>query len=229
MISRNAFFGAAAAILLCLTAASCVSTSYRVGVDGIGSTPAGEKTYVISPTDTAVKTSDLRFQEFAAYVEKALKTKGYERVSDAAAARLVVYLTYGVGNPERHTYTYPVPLTGQTGVKVSTSKDPANPNGAPITTYEPLYGIVGYEEGRRDFTTYYKFIKIEAFDLKSMGSGNEVQYWSTILTNEDESPDLRLLFPRMIAAGFPYIGTNTGKALRLSVSEKDKTLESLIK
>jgi hypothetical protein len=33
----------------------------------------------------------------------------------------------------------------------------------------------------------------------------------------------------MIAAGFDYIGTNTGKALRLSVSEKDKTLESLIK
>jgi hypothetical protein len=62
-----------------------------------------------------------------------------------------------------------------------------------------------------------------------MGGDKEVQYWSTILTNEDGSPDLRLLFPRMIAAGFDYIGTNTGKALRLSVSEKDKTLESLIK
>jgi hypothetical protein len=149
MVSHNAFIGAAAAIFLGLSAVSCLSTSYRVGVDGIGAAPAGEKTYVIYPTDTAVKPSDLRFLEFSGYVEKALKAKGYERVSDPQAARLAVYLTYGVGAPQRHTYSYPIPLTGQTGVKVSTTKDPANPDGAPITTFEPLFGIVGYEEGHR--------------------------------------------------------------------------------
>jgi hypothetical protein len=46
-----------------------------------------------------------------------------------------------------------------------------------------------------------------------------VPVWKTTVKNNDGSADLRRIFPIMLAASAPYIGTNTGQEFQLSIYE----------
>jgi hypothetical protein len=46
--------------------------------------------------------------------------------------------------------------------------------------------------------------------------------WKTTVTSTGSSGDLRLVFPVLVAASVPYIGTNTGKKVDVTIKEDDK-------
>jgi len=227
------------ALSAALLASSCATTkSFTVQVDSIGSNvyPA-EKTYIVVPTDKDIGAEDLRFKEYAGYLKKILSKKGYREVSSSDEANIIVYFMYGVGDPELRTYAYSVPIYGQIGVTVTPS--PGQPQGPavppagtqkkpPFEHYSPIYGIVGSKTEYQNYITYFRYCKIEAFDLKLLKESNtEQQLWSTIITSRGTSDDLRLVMPYLLAAAEDYIGVDTGTKVEVIIGEKDARVTSL--
>jgi hypothetical protein len=224
-----------AAMMMAILVLSCSTTKTMVlQIDSIGKAQyEAERSYIFMPTDKDVKSGDLRFMEYAAYIEKALAWKGYRKASNADEANIIIYVTYGVGEPKEHSYAYSVPLYGIINPPklignpppVSPGTPPGNP---PFGSYNPVYGIVGSTTKYDSYTTYFRYCKIEAFDLKLLReSGVERQLWSTIITSTGKSDDLRQAMPYMIAGAKDYIATDTLRKVEISVPEDDKTLGKL--
>jgi predicted small secreted protein len=208
---------------------SCATTKhFTVQIDSIGNDIYQEqKTYIAVPTDKDVSADDLRFKEYAGYIRKILAPKGYIEVNSSEDANIIVYLTYGVGDPELHTYAYSLPVYGQVGITVSPGPAPGHPGQPPrkppFEHFSPIFGIVGTKTEYQTVTTYFRYCKIEAFDLSLYRTTNtEKQLWSTIITSRGESDDLRMVMPYMIAAAEQYIGVDTGRKVEVVIDEKDE-------
>ncbi len=94
--------------------------------------------------------TSLEFIEFASYVERVLRAKGMQRVSEFGSADVAVFLSYGIGDPETSEYSYSLPVWGQTGVASSHTSGSVNTYGnsatySGTTTYTPSYGVTGYQ------------------------------------------------------------------------------------
>ena len=73
--------------------------------------------------------------------------------------------------------------------------------------------------------TYFRYILLTAYDLQELiNTKKEVQLWQTTITSTGSSGDLRRVFPVLVAAAKPYIGTNTGKKVKVVISEDNKTV-----
>jgi len=227
--------GAAALAILLL---SCSTTKTMVlQIDSIGKAQyEAERSYIFMPTDKDVKSGDLRFMEYTSYIEKALAWKGYIKASNTDEANIIIYVTYGVGEPKEHSYSYSVPLYGLIAPPKPIGPPPGSPPASPGTppgnhpfgSYNPVYGIVGSTTKYDSYTTYFRYCKIEAFDLKLLREGGvEKQLWSTIITSTGRSDDLRQAMPYMIAGARDYIATDTGRKVEIIVPEDDRTLEKL--
>jgi predicted small secreted protein len=223
-------------LLATVLASSCTTTkNFQVQIDSIGTNVyEAEKTYIVVPTDQQVKPDDLRFREYAGYLQKILAEKGYREVASSEEANIIVYMTYGVGDPETHTYAYSMPIYGQIGVTVTPGHPAPQPSPGtppsrpPFPHYSPIYGIVGSKTEYQNYTTYFRYCKIEAFDLKSLRENNqERQLWSTIITSRGSSDDLRYAMPYMLAAAKDYIGVNTGTKIEVTINEKDPKVTML--
>ena len=220
---------------LTLLILSCSMTKNIVlQIDSIGKAQyEAALSYIFMPTDKDVNSGDLRFMEYAAYIEKALAWKGYRKASNADEANIIIYVTYGVGEPKEHSYAYSVPLYGIIKPPKPSSPPLGSPPGSPpgnppFGSYNPVYGIIGSTTKYDSYTTYFRYCKIEAFDLKLLREGGaEKQLWSTIITSTGRSDDLRQVMPYMIAGARDYIATDTGKKVEISVPEVGKTLEKL--
>lgn len=218
----------ACALLLCFSILvnSCAGSapSFEVVVDTIGSDGGiAPRTFVLVPTMQDVKESDLRFKEFAKQIEVALAKRQYLRVRDIEDADLVIFVTYGVGDPQQHSYSYSIPMWGQTGVASSSTTGNVYVFGnsasySANTTYTPTYGVVGSNSYQGTYVTYFRYLKLDAFDLKELRNENlENQLWSATVTSTGSSDDLRLVFPYMMAGCQKYLGDNTGRKLMLSL------------
>jgi len=214
---------------------SCVTaTRYGVNVDSIGSdVQLSTKSYIVLPTSSDTKPSDLRFLEFASYIEKLLLKNQYHRVDTIDGADIIVFLTYGIGDPREHQFTYSIPTWGQTGISSSSTSGTIHTSGntatfSGSTSYTPTYGIVGSNTYSRTYTTYFRYLKIEAFDNRLFQeTRKEVQLWSTIVTSTGSSGDLRRVMPYMLAAAEPYMLSNTGQVVRVIVYENDARANSI--
>ncbi|MCE5255288.1 MAG: hypothetical protein LLF89_00410 [Spirochaetaceae bacterium] len=221
--------------LMVISMASCATTKFlTVQVDSIGSDIyQTEKTYIAVSTDKDVEAGDLRFREYAGYIRKVLAKKGYREVDSSDDANIIVYLTYGIGDPEQHTYAYSVPIYGQIGIAPSPGPGPGTPPGQaphnpPFKQFNPVYGIIGSTTKYENYTTYFRYCKIEAFDFKLLKETNtEKQLWSTIITSRGKSDDLRFVMPYMIAAAEDYIATDTDKKVEVTIEEKDERVVHL--
>jgi len=92
-----------------LLLASCSSAPkgnyFDVGVSSFARPDASEKKiYVLLPADPSISPEDLQFTEFAAQVERALASRGFQRSNNINSADLAVYVGYGIGAPKEQTY-----------------------------------------------------------------------------------------------------------------------------
>jgi len=188
---------------------------------------AGKKLYVILPGDKGIDPSELQFMEFASYVENAMAEKGYVKVESSEQAEIAVFLSYGIGDPQTHQYSYSVPVYGQTGVSSAQTFGTVSSFGgigtySGRTTYTPTYGVTGYRSGVNTITTYTRFLILAAYDIAgSTNDKNPVQLWKTEVSSTGSSNDLRFVFPYMVVAMKPYLATNTGRKIRKEVYEDD--------
>ena len=110
-----------------LTGCATVHQSYNINVDSINAPQTEFKTkYLLLSGIKDVGEDDLQFREYVGYVDRALAMIGYTKATSFDEAEIAVYLSYGIGDPESHTYSYSVPTWGQTGVSSSTTYGTVN-------------------------------------------------------------------------------------------------------
>ena len=201
--------------------------TFYVKVDSINSGEnVANKSFIILPGVKDFSVNDLHFKEYAKYVKRAFEAKGYTIVEAPENAEVVVFMKYGISDPEEHSYLYSVPVWGQTGYSSSTTTGSTYSHGgitsySETTTYTPNYGVVGNETRRGTYVTYFCYLVLNAYDFKAYReSEKEVQLWKTIITSSGSSGDLRVVVPILVAAAKPYIGDNTGKKIGIKIKEK---------
>lgn len=201
---------------------------YHVNVDSLSaSSETAEKHFVLLPGNKDTPATDLQFREFAAYINRALASRGYVPAENIEKADLAIFVVYGIGNPQQHQYSYSIPTWGQTGISSSSTYGTLNTYGgygtySGTTTYTPTYGITGSTSHIGTYTMYLRFLVLDALDLSEYKqTKKEVQLWKTTITSVGSSGDLRRVFPYMVTASMPHIGTNTGQQIKVVLDEND--------
>lgn len=227
----------AAAILLALLALTgCASVShFGVSVSSLAAPEASAagKSYFLASGQKGVTEADLQFREYASYVERALSFHGYTRVATADSASLMVLIGYGIGDPKTIQSTFAFPTFGQTGVSGSQTYGTGHSYGG-MTSYSattvntPTYGVTGYVPITETDTYFSRWVFLDCYDLAAYRSdGKEVQIWKTTIGSEGSSGDLRRVFPVMIAAARPFIGTNTAKQVHVKLRESNRVIAEI--
>lgn len=231
----NRTLSAILVLFVLLSGCATVRTlQYHVYVDSLSaSTQTTRKHFVLLPGNKDVSVSDLQFKEYAEYINRALVARGYSPAENIEKADLAIFVVYGIGNPQQHQYSYSIPTWGQTGVSSSTTYGTLSTYGSfgtysGTTTYTPTYGITGSTTRIGGYTTYFRFLVLDAFDLSEYKkTKKEVQLWKTTITSTGSSGDLRRVFPYMVTASLPHIGTNTGQQVKVVLEENDPAVLNL--
>ncbi len=223
MTDRSGFLVAVIMVAILLVAGcAALGPQFHVSVDALRDAQAPEKrTYVLYPGLKDVDANDLQFREFAVYVHRALQTKGFVPAQDGGPADVVIFVSYGIGDPQTTYYSYPI--FGKVGGGTSTFSASTYGSGGyahttGTVTASPRFGVVGTGVGAR--TEFFRWAVVEAVDVDAFVKTQQVvQLWRTTMTSSGSSGDLRLVFPIMVAAAQPYIATNTGQQVRRILNE----------
>lgn len=214
--------------------ASMQPTSFSVSVDSLASPEAkAKKRYILMPGGKGVDASDLEFQEFSKQVEVALTEQGFTKASEFNQADIAIFLAYSIGDPKTYQYTYSVPTWGQTGVSSSRTYGTVSSYGGTgtysgTTTYTPNYGITGSTTHVGTNTVYSRFLMLNAYDAPTFVIDEKMlQVWKTSVVSTGSSGDLRLVFPYLVAAMSPYVGTNTGRRVEVKIPANDPRIQTI--
>jgi hypothetical protein len=227
---------AGAALSLLSGCAGMSTLPVETHVDGISaSTAATKKRYFLLPGDKSVQADDLQFLEFSSIVEQAMSQQGFTRANTPADSDLLVFLTYGIGDPQKQLVSYSVPVWGQTGISSSSSTGTLRNVGGGVatysgmTTYNPTYGVTGYTTNIGEITTYFRFVLIDAYDTEAYSKDGSMRaVWKTKGESTGRYNDLRLVFPPMIATMKPHIGRNTGRKVTRQLTIDSKEVKDLL-
>ena len=220
-----------------LLVTSCESTTnFIVKVSAISSPSSlNKKTYILLAGNTNINSNSLEFQEYAQYLKRGLYRIGLVQVKNQTNADIAIFLFYGISDPETKEYTYSRPVWGKTGTKSKTTTGNVNLFGNSATYSEttettPEYGIVGYKKEVNTYTTYFRYMVLDAYDLKEYyNSGKEIQLWKTTVTSEGSSGDLRRVFPVLVAASYQHFSKDTKQEIKIELSEETDERLKIIK
>ncbi len=203
--------------MLALGLGGCAT--YDVHVNGFaGNVTNPGKNYVVISTIKDVPESDLQFKEAADYLQTALTSRGYKRVDDPKDADLGILLYYGIGNPETKFSSFSSPIWGPGG-GTATVISGTGKNRTVTTVNQPGYAFGGYNDNVVSYTAYTMSMTVSAVDFAAYRDAKEMkEFWKTEIYCTDLTRDLRKIIPVLIAAGAPYFGTDTGKAVRVPLS-----------
>lgn len=200
------------------------SISYAYAPEGIR--------YVLMPANEGTASNDLQFEQYASYISSALQSRGLILTDNAENADAVIFVAYGISDPQENEYSYKVPVWGDTGVSPSRTVETTTTFGRSVaytatTTYR-RYGITGHQTKVAGFTTYSKFIVLDAFGLSKFQQNQEQDHlWRIIITSTGTSTDLRRIFPYMVAASEPYIVTNTNQQVTVTLDASTPAVPDL--
>lgn len=210
---------------------------YIIGIDSINNRePLSDKSFVLLPGNKDTSATELQFQEYAGYVAKILASTGYALAASQETAAIEIFLSYGVGEPESHVYSYAEPVWGQVraNIKTYTTQSTTTSPSGDTTTYasntrvDPEYGITGFTTKTGVYTSYNKFIVMDAYDLKTKQKDGKLKHlWKTTISSAGTTKDLRKLFPVMLIAAKQHIGGNTGEELEVQYPEESEEVKLL--
>lgn len=232
MITRK--FACIGIALLLLS--GCGGLPVKSDVDSFSSASpsvAARTHFVLLPASKDVDPSDLEFQEYCRYVAKALTMDGFEPAKTLDDADVIIFMGYGIGNPQNHPYSYALPIYGQTGIASANTYGTINSYGgistySGTTTYTPSYGITGYQTVVRSKTTYFRFLTLDALDLAEYrATKSVVPLWKTTITSTGSTNDLRLVMPVLVAEAQPYLAKNTEHKIRVEMDFDDSEVTTI--
>lgn len=225
MLLRTITFITAVAIAGC-------SLGVPLQVDSISNPnlPA-EKTYVLLSGVPQVGSEDLYFQEFSRYFREILARAGYSEARSPAQAALAIYLGYGMSTGETVRYAHSLPVYGVEGGETITLRETTRDAAGAVTETTrtflvPMHQrVVGQDLRVGTYVNYTAFATLEARPAGEDRKGPT--FWRITVTSTTESRDLRRLMPYMAAAAAPYIGRNTGEAVRIKLQSDDPLVKGL--
>ncbi len=118
-----------------------------------------------------------------------LNSLGFKYAESSKNAELVVFLSYGIGDPDEHQYSYSLPVYGKTGVSSSSTYGTATAYGnhmtySGTTVHTPSYGITGYNTYTGTRTVYFRYVNLIGYDFSEyQRSEKKVQLWKTTITS----------------------------------------------
>lgn len=200
----------------------------NVSVDSSASSYASEKkTYLLFPGEEGVTWNDPQFREYAAYLIRALNAQGYVAAKDVKEANVAVYLSYGMGDPQKHQTNYSVESEGKRCM-MPTSTRGENTTITGTSNSTSSYGVAGSQQFTRTYTTYLKYALITGYDLEHLRETNEqLQLWRTSVTSSGSSNELKRVLPILIAAAAPYLAGNTGRKISRTLDETDPAVKAV--
>ena len=215
-------------IITCLAAWSllgCAATAeYAVRLRSISEAalPAG-RNYVLRPGDKDVS-SDQQFGELAGYVRRTLAELDYREVEAPDSADIVVFLRYGL-DPSSIDLDHLVHRTryltnGAIPIAPAIAYGPGPPRGF---TYAPSYAEV-VPRITPVTAVYRRWLSLEAVDAHA---SEKVTLWKIAAVESGYHPDLKKLFPIMLAACKPFIGRTTKKDVVVYLQEDDEEVSSI--
>jgi len=185
-----------------------------------------QKYYHILPGDKGISEGDIEFKEFARQIKFVLRKKGYiERTIDKA--QFVIFLTYGIGEPQVDNYSFTFPEFGKIGGSTTTfSAHSWEGMGSTVTgemTQEPTYGVTGYDKYSGSVTTYTRYMILDAYDLQGYKwNGKTENTWRTYVVSSGRSDDLENVFTYLVVASENYINNKTNGDAHLRLEEEDE-------
>jgi hypothetical protein len=185
------------------------------------------KNYIMVPSMKGIDpATDLQYKEYEQILEQSLRIRGFTKSPSLEKAGVIIFVAYGIGDPQQQIYTAILPVYGQTGVSSSTTTGTINlyknyGTYNSTTTYNPSYGITGYVPITNSTTMYTRYLIIDAIDMtKYRASQKIVPVWKTTVFSTGSTGDLRTVFPYLAKAASRYLGQNTGKAIRVEMQFK---------
>jgi len=204
-----------------------------VGVNSINSeVVTHKKHYLLLPGNENTSEKDLQFQEYATYIHRALKANGFVQASKEDA-QVIIFATYGIGEPMAQNYSFSLPVYGQTGGGTSYFTGQSYGSGGHSSfsgsAYSPpQYGVVGSQTFSGNYITYNRYIVLDAYDAdtlrKSKGETLE-QAWITIVNSRGRTGDLREMLPVLVSASYQHFATNTKQTIIVEITQKDKRIQ----
>jgi hypothetical protein len=176
--------------------------------------------------------------EYKSYVVKSLAAKGFVEAAHGSLPDVVVFLNYGIGEPNTKVASYSIPTFGQTGVSSSnttgtvstyaTGYGTANSTYDAKTTYTPTFGVNGHQTYVQSYDVYSRYVVLDAYSMADWSENQKlIPAFKTTITSTGTSGDLRRVFPVMIAAASEHIATSTQKAVPISIYEDDERIQAL--
>lgn len=236
-MTRRIIFSFAVILLAVSSFHGCAhNPRFLVQVDSIrdASPSAEKKSYLLLPAnDKELNLDDLQFKEFGGYVQRALMKKGYTIPGKPEDLQVIILMGYGIGDPQTHHFAFSYPIFGQTGGGYSTFNASTYGSGGYAHTtgsiqQMPTFGVVGSGIAAGSITTYQRYLILWATDVDEYKKSGKIKtLWKTTVTSEGVSNDLRRVFPVMVTAALPYIGSNTGQKVTIKMKENDEAVLAL--
>lgn len=223
-------------LLFAVTFSSCDTTYYAVKVNSYGDENfSDQKSYILIHSDSTISVNSFEFQEYADYIKRALRSKGYFFVEDPNIANVVVFVNYGISDPITYQKIVSAPVWGQTGVSSTTTTGNVNVNPysnsisyTQKTQNNPSYGVTGYRSYSKTNTEYFRFLHLTAFDFDYFKEHDEPKtIWQTEVTSQGSTGDLRQVFPALVGASAEYFGRNSGKKVEIRLYENDQRIKAI--
>lgn len=214
----KAVFRSVLLTILVVALFGCLSfrTGYEVQISGFGrpdSNNAPDK-YLLLPAEKDISLNDLQFVEYARYVDYALAHRGYLKANSISDATEIVFVYYGIGNPQEHQYTFSLPASAEIDASSATTSNSFGIYGK--------WGSYGATTTYATSGTYFRYASLSAVDLAKWNENQQlVEVWRMEISSIGSSFDLRSVFPVMIAASENYLGRNTGKAIIRTMKDED--------
>ena len=177
-----------------------IETSVNTTVDPqVNAKKQPHNKYVLMPPREGVDPeTDLQYREFEQTLNQKLQSRGFITSSTLEGAGVVIFVDYGVGDPQIQDNTMSMPV-------------PANPVSTPGDGARN-YGTVPLSYSQ---TAHTMFLYLEAVDaIQYRVNQKIVPVWKTIVISKSPIADLRLVLPYMADAAKPYFGRNTSNAVR---------------
>ncbi|MFN0116828.1 MAG: hypothetical protein ACKVQC_00860 [Elusimicrobiota bacterium] len=212
---------------LSLGLVGCAGPKYLVKVDSIKDVSLTTGTrFNIQPGDLDVSSGDLHFRLYANSLKNVLEKKGWEFKAAISEADMIIQLRYGTGAPETTTQLYTTPVYSYEGGQRATIDRVEKDGDKTKTVREQIYvhpewKLVDHQVNKVTSTSYTSYAVIEAVLPHKLPSQKQfMPLWKTTIKLTGPSADLRLTMLLMLDAVEPYLGTDTGQEISLSLDQK---------
>lgn len=220
-------------LALCLYGCGLGVLSYTIEVEAVGYADSGKTSYVLLPANQGLDLDDPGFQGLAAYVDHALSQQGFQTAGEEDVPDLAIFFGYGVGDPTKQTFTYPLPEPDQAGTRSSftAGTTPLSASKASLQSakpYTPPYDVVGSTPQPGDDAHRFGFMFLDAIDLlRYRQTGEAFPVWRTSVACADASEVLEDVFPALVVAAKDLLGRDSGRVVTKVIPKNSPELLAL--